>query len=185
MKKNIKILILTALISLSSCSSRKVAEYRICSTREINFSKMEHYVRGTNRVSGKDDRHVILTFPVSRISMDEAVDKAISNEVGCVALLDVEIYFFRIGPYIRFTMEKTGLGNKDFSRCVLGFRFNPGGQVNGITDQGQMAPREGADIANTCCSFCNPDADFEFRQIHFQGQDTVHEDLVKAAYCGG
>ncbi len=99
--KNLSIiLLLSSLFLLSSCSHR-VLDFTLISSKNVDLSKGASFVRGKNRVEGKDMVHWIVIFPTGTVNIKEAVDKAIESTPGCVALLDGVIYtkFWWI-PYI-------------------------------------------------------------------------------------
>jgi hypothetical protein len=102
MKKNkLKLIILamTALI-FSSCSHR-VLDFTLISSKNVDLSKAASFLRGKNRVEGKDKVHWIIIIPTGTVNIKEAIDRAIESTPGCVALLDGVIYtkFWWI-PYI-------------------------------------------------------------------------------------
>ncbi len=100
MKNLSNILLISSLFLLSSCSHR-VLDFTLISSKNVDLSKGASFVRGKNRVEGKDMVHWIVIFPTGTVNIKEAVDKAIESTPGCVALLDGVIYtkFWWI-PYI-------------------------------------------------------------------------------------
>jgi hypothetical protein len=102
MKRNkltLVILTMTALV-VSSCSHR-VLDFTLISSKNVDLSKGATFVRGKNRVEGKDIVHWIIIIPTGTVNIKEALDRAIESTPGCVALLDGVIYtkFWWI-PYI-------------------------------------------------------------------------------------
>ncbi len=100
--KNLKFrfsaLIMTALI-LSGCSYR-VLDFTLISSKNVDLTKGATFVRGKNRVTGKDRVHWIIVIPTGRVNIKEALDRAIESTPGCVALLDGVIYSkFWLVPY--------------------------------------------------------------------------------------
>lgn len=93
------ILALTVLI-VSSCSQR-VLDFTLISSKNVDFSKAATFMRGKNRVEGKDMVHLIIIIPFGTANIKEALDRTIESTPGCVALLDGVIYtkFWWI-PYI-------------------------------------------------------------------------------------
>ena len=82
---------LLSIILFSSCSNR-VLDFTIVSTKNVDMSKASSFKRGSQRVMGQDKAHIIIIMPSKSVSIKEAVDKAIENVPGCVALLDGVIY---------------------------------------------------------------------------------------------
>lgn len=101
--KNLKfvlpLIVLTAFM-FSSCS-RRVLDFTLISSKNVDLTKGASFVRGKSRVEGKDMVHIIIFIPTGQVNIKEAVDKAIESTPGCVALLDGVIYtkFWWI-PYI-------------------------------------------------------------------------------------
>jgi len=56
------------------------------------MSKASSYKVGNQSVTGQDMAHIIIFIPTKSMSINKAVDKAIENVPGCVALLDGVIY---------------------------------------------------------------------------------------------
>ena len=81
---------LTALI-FSSCSHR-VLDFTLISSKNVDLSKGATFVKGKNRVEGKDMIHWIIIIPTGTVNIKEALDRAIESTPGCVALLDGVIY---------------------------------------------------------------------------------------------
>ena len=100
--KKITILLFTLILPLlfSNCT-RRLVDFTIISTKNIDLSKGATFVRGKNRVEGKDMVHWIIIIPTGKPNIKEAVDKAIESTPGCIALLDGVLYntFWWI-PYI-------------------------------------------------------------------------------------
>jgi hypothetical protein len=99
LKFSIIVLGLTAFI-ISSCSHR-VLDFTLISSKNVDLTKGASFVRGKDRVEGKDMVHWIIIIPTGTVNIKEAVDRAIESTPGCVALLDGVIYtkFWWI-PYI-------------------------------------------------------------------------------------
>jgi hypothetical protein len=102
MKQNKSIFLAFCLLVtiLSSCSQR-VLDFTLISSKNIDLSKAATFVKGKDRVEGKDMVHWIIFIPTGTVSIKEALDRAIESTPGCVALLDGVIYtkFWWI-PYI-------------------------------------------------------------------------------------
>jgi hypothetical protein len=96
-----KIFILSIfLLILSGCVS-ETASFTVVSTKTINWSKANTFVRGESIIKGEDIKHWIIFIPTGNPSISQAINKAIDSYPGAVALLDVVIYgkFWWI-PYI-------------------------------------------------------------------------------------
>lgn len=102
MKKNkLNLLILVIITLLSSSCSFKVLNFSMLSSKQVDLSKAATFVKGKNKVVGKDIVHIIVIISTRTVKINKAVDRAIENTPGCVALLDGVIYtkFWWI-PYI-------------------------------------------------------------------------------------
>lgn len=94
------IVLISMTFILSSCS-RRILDFTLISSKNVDLTKGASFIRGKNRVEGTDKVHWIICFPTGSVNIKEAVDKAIESTPGCVALLDGVIYtkFWWI-PYI-------------------------------------------------------------------------------------
>jgi hypothetical protein len=101
--KTIKLnfLVLSILVTMLSSCSHRVLDFTLISSKNVDLSKGATFVRGKNRVEGKDMVHWIIIIPTGTVNIKEALDRAIESTPGCVALLDGVIYtkFWWI-PYI-------------------------------------------------------------------------------------
>lgn len=90
----------TFLLVLSSCSYR-VIDFTLISSKNVDITKCGSFIRGKDRVKGKDMVHWIVIIPTGTVDIKNALDRAIESTPGCVALLDGVIYgkFWWI-PYI-------------------------------------------------------------------------------------
>ncbi len=95
MKKNI--LITLVILIFFGCSS-KLAEFTIISTK--NFDSQKGLIE-IGKVSGSDNASIICIFPTGKISMENAVDRAIEGAPNCCAISNAKFhqYFWYI-PYI-------------------------------------------------------------------------------------
>ena len=91
--KKITVLLFALILPLlfSNCT-RRLVDFTIISTKNIDLSKGATFVRGKNRVEGKDMVHWIIIIPTGKPNIKEAVDKAIESTPGCIALLDGVLY---------------------------------------------------------------------------------------------
>ncbi len=85
---------------LAGCSQR-IVDFTAISTKNIDWSKAASFERSKNRVEGTDKVHWIVVLPTGRPHMKEAIDRALENTPGSVALLDgvVKTRFWYI-PYV-------------------------------------------------------------------------------------
>ncbi len=76
---------------LSSCTSR-VMDYTLLSTKDVNFVGSKYFLKAPESVKGKDTAVYIFVIPTSKLDIKEAIDDAIEQVPGCVALADVVVY---------------------------------------------------------------------------------------------
>jgi hypothetical protein len=97
-----KLVISIALFALS-CSgcTRRVADFTIMSTKNIDLTRGADFKRADVRTEGEDTKHIIIFIPTGEPNAKEAADRAIERIPGAIALLDgvVESEFFYF-PYI-------------------------------------------------------------------------------------
>jgi hypothetical protein len=88
-----KLLLLLPIIGLifSSCTSR-VIDYTLLSTKNVNFEGSKYFMKAPEPVKGKDTAVYIFVIPTSKLDIKEAINDAIEQVPGCVALADVVIY---------------------------------------------------------------------------------------------
>ncbi|HOO40537.1 MAG TPA: hypothetical protein PK425_11115 [Syntrophales bacterium] len=94
------ILVTLSSLAITGCTTR-LTDFTIISTKNIDLSRGAEFIRGENRVTGEDTKHIIIFIPTGVPSPKEATDKAIENVPGAVALLDgvleQEMFYF---PYV-------------------------------------------------------------------------------------
>ncbi len=90
MKKIIFLIPLIGMIFMS-CTSR-VIDYTLLSTKNVNFEGSKYFMKGPESVKGKDTVVYILVIPTSKLDIKEAINNAIEQVPGCVALSDVVVY---------------------------------------------------------------------------------------------
>lgn len=90
MKQILSIVLLTSFF-VSGCSYR-VVDFTIISTKNVDLSKAGTFTRGKTRNEGKDVAHVVVGFAIGRPSMKEAIDRALEQTPGAVALVDGVVY---------------------------------------------------------------------------------------------
>lgn len=85
----------TLMLLCESCSQRMM-DFTIISSKNINISNPDpnYCVKVANiRVKGKDSKSIILLIPMGTPNLKSAVDKAIEQYPGAVALSDGVIYY--------------------------------------------------------------------------------------------
>lgn len=89
-----------ALSCIASCSHRSL-DFSIISTKRIDLSSGEKFVKMNRKVSAVDSGKIIIIFPTNYPSFQKAVDNAIAQAPGAVAIVDGTIHerFWWI-PYI-------------------------------------------------------------------------------------
>lgn len=92
-------LILSVLL-LANCTQR-LTDFTIISSKNIDISKSASLKNGKARVEGKDTKHIIVFIPTGVPHVKEALDNAIEETPGAVALTDGVInYSWFYIPYI-------------------------------------------------------------------------------------
>lgn len=101
---------LASSIILSGCTQRLI-DFTIVSSKNIDLSRSSELIKINSRVYGRDTVPIIL-FPLGFPNAKAAMDEAIQQIPGCVALLDgvLRHEFFNIGlGFIRYEIEGTCL----------------------------------------------------------------------------
>lgn len=93
-------LFIVFLLLLSGCS-RKISEFSLLSTEEVDAARLSTLERGTEKIKVKTVSFIPLVIPTGFIREDDAVRVALVNTPGAVALTDVTIRYtwFSIGIY--------------------------------------------------------------------------------------
>jgi hypothetical protein len=101
-------------VSVTGCVT-EVGRYTVISTNKIDWSRAQEFTRG-DRVKGEDMYYIIIFWPskTSMISIENAVDNALEEIPGAVALVDAvvkykEFYFPFIYGEWGFYIEGTVL----------------------------------------------------------------------------
>lgn len=94
MKPIIPILAALVTVTLTPSCVNRVADLTFASTKNIDLNAPNSYTTNTTqRVSGKDTSHIIITFPTGNPSPKEAIDRAIEQSgANCIGLSNVVIY---------------------------------------------------------------------------------------------
>jgi hypothetical protein len=87
MKKLIVPFVLIMAMVMSSCTQR-ILDFTIVSSKNVDLSKAASFQRGKTRISAEDGAYLILIIPTGIPNLKEALDKAIEQTPGAVALVD-------------------------------------------------------------------------------------------------
>lgn len=87
-------------ISVVGCT-RRITDFTIISTKNMDLSQTSGFTRGSERVTGEDKASIIVIIPTGEPDLKEAIDRAIESTPGAVGLVDgvVRYKWFYI-PYI-------------------------------------------------------------------------------------
>ena len=96
MKKIFYLFFFILCLLLSSCVSR-LGSFTFISTKNIDWSRADEFQIYNSRVKGKDICHIIIIVPTKfDITIEDAVDDALSKVPGGIALIDAVLreHFF-------------------------------------------------------------------------------------------
>ena len=85
------VLLALSALALAGCSTQRLGDFTLLSTKNVDISQMETYERVGSRQDARDMRNVFQLYVGSRASMEEAVDEAMERIPGCRALVDVSV----------------------------------------------------------------------------------------------
>lgn len=96
-----KIIFVFVVILLSSGCVQRIGDFTVASTKNMDIKRTLHRVDETERLVGKDTKHIIIFFPTGNPNMKEAMDNAVEKHQGAVGLSNVTVKstFWYI-PYI-------------------------------------------------------------------------------------
>lgn len=98
--RKLAMLMSAALILISGCT-RRLVDFTIISSKNVEWTKAATFKRANARVRGEDMVHWIIVIPTGVPNAKEAMDRAIQSAPGAVALLDGVIYMrFWWIPYV-------------------------------------------------------------------------------------
>ena len=101
MKNQLFIIAILVLLFLTIGCSRRIMDFTLLSSKNVELTKFPTYQRGNSRVEGVDKKLIIIAFPTGQPDGKEAIDKAIESIPGAIALLDgVLTYKWWYIPYI-------------------------------------------------------------------------------------
>jgi len=78
---------LLAVLLIAGCTSR-VTDFTIISTKNFDLNRASEFQRADFRSEGVDTKHIIIFIPTGVPNAKEAIDRAIEQVPGGVALLD-------------------------------------------------------------------------------------------------
>ena len=101
MKNRFYLLCIPLILVFTTSCSQRVMDFTLVSSKNVELSKFPTFERGDVRTEGKDTKPIIFIIPTGMPSGKEAIDKAIENIPGAVALVDgvLDYKWFYI-PYI-------------------------------------------------------------------------------------
>jgi len=94
MKKKIfgMFLVLALGIVFSGCVNKRLGNFTVISTKNIDWNRAAELKPDNRRTSADDSYHVIVIIPTKkRITVQDAVDRAIEHVPGGIALTDVVV----------------------------------------------------------------------------------------------
>lgn len=80
-----------ALLLASGCTSQRIGDFTLLSTKNIDISKIDELERVGSRQDARDMRSNFMISIGAVPSMEEAVDEAMEQIPGCRALVDVSV----------------------------------------------------------------------------------------------
>ncbi len=105
-------LLLGISIIIPSCTHR-IVDFTIISTKNVDLSKASTFERAGQRNQGNDRVYWLITIPLGTPNMKEAIDRAIEQTPGAVALVDGVVYskgvWFVISGFSEYIVEGTPL----------------------------------------------------------------------------
>ena len=88
MRRMFKMLVVgVTLLGFSGCTTRLV-DFTLISTKNVDLSRAANFERGKSRIAGKDMVAIIIFIPTGAPHMKQAIDRAIEQVPGAVALVD-------------------------------------------------------------------------------------------------
>ena len=103
---------LSLIFIFSSCTQR-IVDFTIISTKNIDLSKAASFERSKKRNTGTDRVYWLISIPLGIPNMKEAIDRAIEQTPGSVALVDGVVYtksmWFILCGFSEYIVEGTPL----------------------------------------------------------------------------
>jgi hypothetical protein len=142
MKKLSLFLVVLVAFVITSCQTR-IMDFTIVSTKNVDISQMGDFKKQSERIQGEDVMYIILFIPTKfQVSVDEAIDNALEQIPGAVALVDGVLYqesFYLFGGYNKIVVEGSPLVDPNYaSNEEIGeynvCRFDENGEVIEFTE---------------------------------------------------
>ncbi len=83
-----RLLVLVVATQALGCASTILLNYSLLSTRSVDLSRTPTLEQRAIRTSGEDKTRTVTIIPIGTLSLQEAIDNALSSVPGCVALKD-------------------------------------------------------------------------------------------------
>lgn len=90
MKQVITFIAICVSISFIGCTHR-IGDFTVASTKNMDIKRSVHTVDSSVRKVGRDTKHIIFFIPTGVPNMKEAMDEAIEQTPGAIALSDVTV----------------------------------------------------------------------------------------------
>ncbi len=92
MRTKVSILAVAVVCSLLVGCTQRIADYPLISTKNVDLSQVSSYEKG-QRTKGQDLAKIVFFIQTEKPTIKAAVDNAIDNAPGAVALVDAVIYY--------------------------------------------------------------------------------------------
>jgi len=94
MKNILSLGIIAGLLVFFTGCTHRITDFTIISTHNVDLAHAADFKRGKSRIKGVDTQHMIIVIPLGGFpTMKEAIDNAIEQVPGTVALVDGVVYF--------------------------------------------------------------------------------------------
>ena len=143
MKQSNVILIFLCMVFVFSSCTQRLVDFTIISTKNVDLSNAPNFKRGKQRNEGTDRVYWILSIPLGIPNMKEAIDRAIEQTPGAVALVDGVVsskaMWFILSGYSEYIVEGTPLidpslaNNVELDSPYNMVSYNKDGEVTEIT----------------------------------------------------
>ncbi|MFH1673322.1 MAG: hypothetical protein ABIF87_07855 [Pseudomonadota bacterium] len=82
-----------SLVFVSLGCTQRLTDFTVISSKNVDLSRAAEFKRGSARVEGRDTTYIIIFFPTGIPNLKEAIDRAIEDVPGAVALVDGVVTF--------------------------------------------------------------------------------------------
>ena len=86
-------LILAFGIVFSGCASVRLGAFTVVSTKDIDWSRAAEFQPDNRRTTADDSYHIIILVPTKQITIEDAVNRAIEQVPGGIALKDAVVRY--------------------------------------------------------------------------------------------